>query len=57
MRNGQSFAHPPTNAEASINIKLYSSLKEKMNSVQHRKLQHLIRHGKEDLNDKKSLNQ
>jgi hypothetical protein len=38
-----------------MNIKLYDSLKDKMNSDQHRKLQHLIRYGKEDLKDKEPV--
>jgi hypothetical protein len=52
MMNGDTFAQPPSSQEAIMNIKLYESMKEKMNSDQHRKLQHLIRHGKEDLTDK-----
>ena len=55
MQSGSSFANHPGNSEAAMNIMLYDSLKEKMNSDQHRKLQHLIRFGKDDLKDKEPV--
>jgi hypothetical protein len=53
MPNGNAFAQPPANSESIMNIKLYTSIKDKMNSDQHRKLQHMIRYGKEDFLDKR----
>jgi len=32
MQSGKTFAHQPGNSEATMNIKLYDSLKDKMNS-------------------------
>ena len=52
MQSGKTIAHQPGNSEATMNIKLYDSLKVKMNSDQHRKLQHIIRYGKEDPREK-----
>ena len=53
MPNGNAFAQAPANTESTMNIKLYRSIKDKMDSEQHRKLQHMIRYGKEDYADKR----
>ena len=53
LPNGNASALPPPNTESLMNIKLYTSIKDKMDSEQHRKLQHMIRYGKEDYTDKR----
>ena len=52
MPNGASSAHLPINAQTGLQIKLYESIKTKMQRVEHRKLQLKIRGQKEDHKDK-----
>ena len=46
--NGMTTANKPGNFDTNMKIKLYASMKTKMDSDQHRKLQYKVRKGEND---------